>query len=156
MADRNWLHLEARYNNEALQTGSLWIGYDLSWGKKLTVDLTPIFGGVFGKLNGVAPGYELTLTYKKRWMLYSSGEFVIDTDNHLGNYFYAWNEASYSLKNGLRFGVAAQRTRVYVTPLGVQRGPLVGYSRGNWQFTTYVFIPGASTPTVVLNLGRSF
>lgn len=156
MADRNWLHLEARYNDEAWETGSIWVGYDFSWGKKLTLDLTPMFGGVFGKLNGVAPGYELTLSYGKHWMLYSSGEFVIDTDNHLGNFYYSWNEASYSLKNGLRFGAAAQRTRVYVTPVGVQRGPLVGYARGKWQFTTYVFIPGASAPTVVLNLSRSF
>jgi len=31
-ADRDWLHLEARYNYEALDTGSLWLGYNLSWG----------------------------------------------------------------------------------------------------------------------------
>jgi hypothetical protein len=27
-ADHNWLHLEARYNNENLRTGSLWVGYN--------------------------------------------------------------------------------------------------------------------------------
>ena len=34
MADRNWLHLEARYNYENLRTGSLWVGYNFSAGKK--------------------------------------------------------------------------------------------------------------------------
>ena len=29
-ADRGWLHLEARYNYEALETGSLWVGYNFS------------------------------------------------------------------------------------------------------------------------------
>ena len=29
-ADRGWLHLEARYNYEALDTGSAWIGYNFS------------------------------------------------------------------------------------------------------------------------------
>ena len=32
-ADRGWLHLEARYNNEALETGSLWAGYNFTVGK---------------------------------------------------------------------------------------------------------------------------
>src|SRR5437868_3632840 len=27
MADRDWLHLEARYNYEALDSGSVWVGY---------------------------------------------------------------------------------------------------------------------------------
>ena len=36
-ADHNWLHLEARYNSENLQTGSLWFGYNFSAGKKLVL-----------------------------------------------------------------------------------------------------------------------
>ena len=72
-ADRGWLHLEARYNDEALETGSLWAGYNFSAGKKLVLDATPMVGGVFGNLNGVAPGYLITLTYK-RVQLYSQGE----------------------------------------------------------------------------------
>ncbi len=33
-ADRDTLHLEARYNYEGLQTGSFWVGYNLSVGQK--------------------------------------------------------------------------------------------------------------------------
>ena len=33
-ADRKWLHREARYNNENLRTGFLWVGYNFSTGKK--------------------------------------------------------------------------------------------------------------------------
>jgi hypothetical protein len=28
VADRGWLHLEARYNYESIKTGSLWLGYN--------------------------------------------------------------------------------------------------------------------------------
>lgn len=52
-ADHNWLHLEGRYNNENLRTGSLWVGYnfsrgDVSAGDRWEFDVTPMIGGVFG------------------------------------------------------------------------------------------------------------
>src|ERR1043166_8855569 len=34
-ADRDWLHLEARYNYENLHTSSMWLGYNFSGGEKL-------------------------------------------------------------------------------------------------------------------------
>src|SRR5687767_10575684 len=54
--DRGWLHLEARYNYEDLDTASVWLGYNWSIGEAVTLDLTPMIGGVFGDTNGVAPG----------------------------------------------------------------------------------------------------
>src|SRR5689334_14860242 len=47
-ADRGWLHLEARYNYENLETGSTWIGYNFGGGDKLAWEFTPMLGGVFG------------------------------------------------------------------------------------------------------------
>ena len=41
-ADRGRLHLEARYDYEALDTGSAWIGYNFSVGDKLKLDFTPM------------------------------------------------------------------------------------------------------------------
>jgi hypothetical protein len=35
-ADRGALHLEARYNYEAMETGSLWAGYNLAGGNRVT------------------------------------------------------------------------------------------------------------------------
>src|SRR5262249_14302936 len=64
-ADRTWLHLEARYNYEDQQTGSTWVGYNFSFGHRLKVDVTPMIGGVFGNITGVAPGYEFSLAYKR-------------------------------------------------------------------------------------------
>ena len=46
VADRDWLHLEARYNYEAIKTGSLWLGYNFSFGKKLAFEGAPMLGGI--------------------------------------------------------------------------------------------------------------
>ena len=154
-ADRDWVHLEARYNYEDLKTGSLWFGYNLSFGEKLVLDLTPMVGGIFGNTTGVAPGYLFTLSYKKI-SLYSEGEFVFDTKNSGGNFFYNWNELSYSPTEWLRFGLASQKTRVYETPLDVQRGLFAGVTYKRVDFTTYVFNAGWTEPTVVLAMGFKF
>jgi hypothetical protein len=77
-ANHGWLHLEARYNYEGLETGSAWIGYNFSVGEKVSLEFTPMLGGVFGDVTGVAPGYKYTLSWWKL-QLYSEGEYVFDT-----------------------------------------------------------------------------
>ena len=61
-----------RDNYEDQQTGSLWFGHNFSVGHKLVFEATPMIGGVFGNTTGIAPGYEVALTYK-RVSLTSSG-----------------------------------------------------------------------------------
>jgi hypothetical protein len=154
-ADRGWLHLEARYNNEALDTGSLWVGYNFEAEKKLVLNVTPMVGGVFGKLNGIAPGYLFTLTYK-RVQLYSNGEYVFDTQHRSGGYFYNWNQFTYSPLKWLQVGLVSQRTRAYHTSLDIQRGVLAGFTYKKVNFTVDVFNFGWTTPTEVLALGFNF
>jgi len=154
-ADHGWLHLEARYNYEALETGSLWVGYNLSFGEKLVLDIAPMLGGVFGDLTGVAPAYNLSLSYK-RFTLSSQGEYVFDTGDSSKNFFYTWSELSYSPLDWLRAGLAIQRTKAYKSELDIQRGFLVGVSYKRIDFTTYVFNLGWTDPTVVLAMGLNF
>lgn len=154
-ADRKWLHLEARYNYEDKDTGSLWAGYNLSVGHKVVLEVTPMLGAVFGNTTGIAPGCNVTLTYK-RIELSSQCEYVFDLKDKSGNFFYTWNELSYAPTDWFRTGLAAQRTRAYQTPLDVQRGFFVGFSHKKLDFTTYVLNAGWTTPTVILALGFSF
>jgi hypothetical protein len=154
-ADHETLHMEARYNYEAHKTGSLWFGYNWSKGKKLVVDVTPMIGGVFGNVNGIAPGLEFTGTYKK-FQLYSANEYIFDTGTSAGDFFYTWTQLTYSPVNWLTVGYVVQRTRAYHTPLDIQRGFLVGFTRKKASFATQVFNVGEVDPTVVLTLGYSF
>lgn len=153
--DRDWVHLEARYNYENQKTGSLWAGYNFSAGHNLVLDVTPIFGVVFGETTGVAPGYELSLTYKKV-ELSSEGEYVFDTGDSSQNFFYSWNELNYSPVEWCHFGLASQRTRAYQTKLDVQRGVSLGFAYKRMDYTTYIFNAGWTDPTVVLALSYKF
>jgi hypothetical protein len=154
-ADRDWLHLETRYNYENLETGSAWVGYNFTVGKKLVLEATPILGAVFGNTTGIAPGYEFSLTYWK-FELSSEGEFVFDTGNSEGNFFYSWSELSVSPVDWFRFGLVGQRTRAYQTDVDIQRGLLVGFSYKKIDFTTYVFNLDRDKPTWIFSVGVSF
>lgn len=154
-ADHNQLHLEGRYNYEAMHTGSTWIGYNFNFGKRVEFTVTPMVGGVFGDMTGVAPGYTVSIDWKKI-AFWTSGEYVFDTNTKDGNFFYNWSELSYSIKDWVRAGLVIQRTKAYQTDLDVQRGFLVGVNHKNVNFTTYVFNAGWTDPTVVLTLSWSF
>jgi hypothetical protein len=154
MADRGWLHLEARYNSEDFRTGSAWIGYNFTAGKKLVLNVTPMIGGVFGNTNGVAPGCEASLTYKKLQGSISN-EFVFAIGKS-SSFYYNWPQFTYSPVDWLQLGLVAQRNKTYRTSLDTQLGFFVGVSHKNMEFTSYIFDLGRTDPSVVLELGFSF
>jgi hypothetical protein len=154
-ADHDTLHLEARYNYEGLRTGSLWVGYNLTVGKKLVLEATPMVGGVFGNVNGVAPGLEFTATYKKV-QLFSANEYIFDTNAKAGNFFYTWTQLTYSPVPWFEAGYVTQRTRAYQTALDIQRGLLIQFTHKKATFSTQIFNPGETDPVLVFSLGYSF
>ena len=154
-ADRDWLHLEARYNYEELRTGSLWTGYNFAFGKRVEFQVTPMFGVVAGRINGIAPGLEASLTYKRLELAVAS-EYVIQPSRLNESFYLAWPTLTYSVTQWLRGGLVAQRTQTYQTPLEIQRGFLVGVLRKRFEFTTYVFNLGWAQPTWVLEAGISY
>ena len=154
-ADRDRLHLEARYNYEDLETGSLWAGYNFSVGDKVTFEATAMLGGVFGSTTGVAPGYKATLSWTKL-VFYSEGEYLFDTNESTDSFFYAWSELSWAPVDWCRLGFVGQRTKVYETDRDIQRGILVGFSSERVDFTAYAFNLDERSPTVVMALGVNF
>ena len=154
LADHHWLHLEGRYNYEAIETASFWVGYDFRVDKKVTMLLTPMVGGLVGSIDGAAPGYELTLDW---WKLefYSSGEYVVDFDDSSLNYVYNWTQLGIAPVEWLQLGAVIQRTKAWESPRDIQRGffAAVGWERFNAGL--YVFNPD-DTPTWVLSVGVSY
>jgi hypothetical protein len=155
-ADRKWLHLEGRYNYENFRIGSFWAGYNFASGKTWHLQLTPMIGAVFGRAQGIAPGCEAELNWK-RLTLSVSNEYVFDRTSASGNFYYVWNQITYEPLKWLRFGYAGQRNKMFFwRPLDHQEGFLVGLHHKRYQFTTYVLNPGASDAFVQLEVGTTF
>jgi len=151
-ADRDRLHLEARFNYENLDTASVWVGYNFSGGAKLAWELTPLLGGVFGDTAGFAPGYKGSVSWRKI-ELYSEGEYVLDARETSDSFFYNWSELTLAPVEWLRAGIAVQRSRVFETPLDIQRGLFVAATIRFVTVSLYEFNAFWTTPTWVAGLG---
>lgn len=155
LADRDWLHLEARHNYENLDTASLWVGYNFSVGEKLVLDFTPMVGGVFGHTRGVAPGWRLGLS-RGSIEFTNETEFVFDAQDSENNFLYMWSELTWAPTDWMWVGLVGQRSRVFQSELDIQRGFLLGFTIKEVDFTTYVFNWGWTDPTFVFSIGMKF
>ena len=174
-ADCDSLHLEARYNYEALKTGSVWLGYNFSTlniGKALKVDATPMLGGVFGDMTGVAPGYWIEATLQATYgniKASTQGEYFFDAGNNSNDFFYSWSEfsASPSGADWFRVGLVVERTQASGNS-DVRRGPLIGFkykrkhdgehkdSDKDVDLTIYWLAPGSREATFVFGVKLDF
>lgn len=154
-ADRQGLHLEARYNYEAPETASLWVGHNWDGGSQVTWELTAMLGGVVGETFGVAPGARGTLTWWKL-ELSSEAEIVFDVGEATDSFFYSWSELSIVVLDLIRLGGAMQRTRLYESDREVQVGLLAGLATPTFFLTMYLFNLDDERPTLVLTAGYEF
>lgn len=154
-ADKNNLHLEARYNYEDMETFSGWVGYNFSGGDELEYTFTPMIGGVVGLSNGIAPGLELTLGYKN-FELYSEMENLFDFGDRENNFYYNWTDLTYSPTDWLWLGISGQRTRLYQTDVNIQRGFILGGGFKQWELTTYFYNLDVENPFFLVTLSVGF
>ena len=152
-ADRGQLHLEARYNYEAIDSGSIFVGWKFSGGEKLTWEVTPILGAVFGQKEGIAPGFEASIGYGIV-DFYTETEYVRDLEVRQDSFTYSWNELGISPLEWLRFGIVTQRTMVYQSERDIQRGFFAEVMYRKVTVAAYVFNPDDSNNRfMVFSLG---
>jgi len=155
-ADRGALHIEARYNYEAIDSGSLFAGWKFSGGKKLTWEVTPILGGVFGSMEGIAPGFEAAAAYGIA-DFYIEAEYVRDLEVKEDSFYYSWSELGFTPWEWLRFGLVGQRTKVYKSERDIQRGLFAQVIYRKATLGVYVFNPDdGDTRFTVFSLGVVF
>ncbi len=118
----------------------MFVGRNFEAGENVDFTVVPMFGVVLGSTEGVAPGAEVGLSWR-RLELYAESEYVFDLEESDDSFLYTWLEATVAPVEWLRFGLVAQRTRTYETGLDVQRGLLVEVSRGSLSFGFHWFNP---------------
>jgi hypothetical protein len=155
-AERGPLLLETRYNYEARDTGSLFVGWKFSGGEALTYELTPILGVVFGQTQGIAPGFKASAAYGIV-DFYVEAEYLRDSKVRDDSFTYAWSELGFSPVKWLRFGIVGQRTRAYQSDRDIQRGPFAQLIAGKLTLGAYLFNPDDSANRVaIVSLGAEF
>jgi len=155
-AEKGPLHLEARYNYEAIDSGSLFVGWKFTGGNKLTWEVTPILGAVFGQKEGIAPGFEAALAYGIV-DFYTESEYVRDTEVKEDSFSYSWNELGLSPLEWMRFGIVTQRSMVYQSDHDIQPGFFAQVIYRKAMLGVYVFNPDDSDNRyTVFSLGAEF
>lgn len=154
-ADRDHLHLEARYNYEDLNTFSAWAGYNFYGGSKLEYFVTPMIGAVVGNSNGLAPGLEATLRMGS-FEFYNESEYFIDFNDSENDFVYTWADFTYAPIDWLWVGISAQRTRLYETALDIQRGFILGGGYKSLELTGYWYNIGTDDGFLLFTLSANF
>jgi hypothetical protein len=154
-ANHDRLHLEARYNYEALDTASLWAGHTFSGGDALAWQITPMAGAVFGKTRGIAPGLAASLARHKLDICIEA-EYVADLDDKSDSFLYSWNELGYTPWAWLRLGAVTQRTRVYRQEGDVTAGVFAQFNIGRATLGAYFLKPGSSDAVTSVPVALKF
>jgi len=136
------IHLEGRYNYEDRNTASFWGGWRFKFGKGVKFVMVPMIGGVVGNTNGIAPGLELEVMYKKI-DFYSESEHVFDFNDKENNFFYMYSELAIHPIKSLRTGIMTQRTRLFESDHALERGIFAEYYFGRFRIGAFYFSPFA-------------
>jgi len=158
-ADRGVLHLEARYNYEDFDTGSLFAGWGIRFGNTDDyLKLTPMVGAFVGSSNGIAPGLEIEARW---WRLayWFESEYTFNVEDSSENFFYTWSELNLYVVPFLWVGGSLQRLKLVDTPREVDLGPMVGFGNvgtPHVSLSLYGYGLGTSSRWFLATLGVEF
>jgi hypothetical protein len=153
--DRGALHLEGRYNYEARDAGSLFVGWKFAGGDAVTFEVTPIVGGLFGAGRGVVPGFEASVAWRTL-DAYVEAEYVYDLEQSSASYYYSWTELGWKPVDWLRLGLAGQRTRTVDNGRDFQRGAFAQLIFDKATIGIYAFNPDTGSRYVIVSAGVRF
>ena len=150
-ADKGPLHLEARYNYEDLETLSLWAGWTFDAQGAIEGSLTPMLGAAVGDTDGIAPGLELDLGWRRvAW--YAEMEYLFDAHDQDDDFFYSWSTLTYGFTDWLSAGLVAERSKLVDTDWSLQRGLALEFARGSVGFSLYAYNIGSDDSYAVVAL----
>ena len=154
-ADHGPLHVELRYHDEAIGTGSALIGWNLEFGETVKFGLTPGVGCLIGDEGGPILALDLALGWGPLSFT-SQTEWLWEIQTGKGWFVYTWTELDVRPWPWMRAGAVAQRTRLFQTAHDFIFGPLVGFSVWKVDFSFFWFAPGGTDQTFAVRLELTF
>jgi len=136
---KNW-YAEGRYNYEELRSFSLYFGKNFSReNTRLSYSLTPILGGIIGRLRGGSAGINANVEYGD-FFFCSQSQFTFTPKASENNFAFSWSDAGYQPFSWFYFGLSVQQTHYTKSNCDVQdRGMVIGFIAGKWTLPMYGF-----------------
>jgi hypothetical protein len=147
---RNW-YAELRYNYEELETASVHFGKKFNFEKIQSLQVTPVAGIMFGKLNGGSVGAIIEVNLNK-FCFSSEPQYVFSFKEKNDNYIYSWSEISYQVFSFLYAGLALQQTKSFAFSSVFEPGIMAGLSIKNFDIPIYCFSPSSADKNFVLGV----
>ena len=142
-------YAESRYNYEALNTFSLYLGKTYAKESVVSYSISPIAGAVMGDFNGGSVGANIGLSYKN-FYIYSQPQYSFSLENAVNNFIYSWTDITYSPTSWLSAGVSLQHTKPYQSKSYMQNGLVIELAVRKFAFPIYVFNPLSSDRSFVI------
>jgi len=135
----NW-YGEARYNYEAAETFSLYLGRAFTGGNDLDFSFVPLLGGSVGKFKGVSTGLNVDLDYNK-FFFSSQSQYSMPVNRCGRPFWYSWSELGYQSIKWLYAGLSVQYTHTRYTSDELQPGMMIGFVFNKFTIPVYTFDP---------------
>lgn len=136
----NNFYAEGRYNYEAANSFSFYMGRTFSKEATLSYSISPIAGAVMGDYNGGSFGANVSMGYKN-FFLYIQPQYTFSLAGSVDNFAYSWTDLTYSPLNWLSVGVSLQHTKPQRSPGFLEGGLVVEAAYKNITFPVYMFNP---------------
>lgn len=150
LSPKNWCS-EIRYNYEEIQTASFHFGKKLSFKQAPALELIPLAGICFGRLNAGSVGTFIEASFNK-FGFSSEPQYVFSFKDNNDNYYYSWSEATYELSSFFYTGLALQHTRAMKEAHIFEPGIIAGFSIKNFDIPIYYFNPLTSDRNFVFGV----
>jgi hypothetical protein len=147
---KNW-YGEMRYNYEEVQTASIHFGKKFAFKKIAALEIVPVGGIIFGKLNGGSAGV-ITEANVNKFCFSTEPQYVFSFQRKEANYFYSWTEISYEIFSFFYAGLALQQTKSFALPNVFEPGIMTGFSIKNFDIPIYFFSPTSPYKNFVLGI----
>jgi len=113
-----------------------------------------MIGVVAGNTDGIAPGLELDVGWK-RLAFYTEAEYLFDMNDSHDDFIYSWSTLMYGFTDWLSAGVVTERSRLVDTGLSMQRGLALEVRREHVGLSLYAYNLDSDDFYAVVSLGFS-
>lgn len=141
-AANDW-YMEGRYNYDAINAVSAYLGK--TFGKKalMSYSITPIAGLIGGRFNGGSVGANVALDCKGLSFA-SQSQYTFSVQDRATNYIYSLSDLTYHFREFLSAGVSLQQTALYQAGATFEKGILIRAEFKKFSFPLYIFNPSTN------------